>query len=61
VLIVAGFQVPVMPFADVAGNAGAGLFWQRGPICVNVGVICDVITTSIVVVVPHWPVFEVNV
>jgi hypothetical protein len=55
VLITAGLQVPVIPLLDVVGNAGAVLFWHNGPICVNVGVICDVITTSIVAVVPHWP------
>jgi hypothetical protein len=53
--------VPEIPLLEVVGNAGAVLFWQSGPICVNVGVICDVITTSIVVVVPHCPAFGVNV
>ena len=38
VLIIAGFQVPVMPLFDVVGNAGAVAFWHSGPICVNVGV-----------------------
>ena len=50
VLIVAGFQVPVNPLMDVAGNEGAVLFWHKGPICVNVGVTCALITISIVAV-----------
>ena len=61
VLIVAGLHVPVIPLLDVVGNTGAVLFWQSGPICVNVGVTCDVITMSMVVVTPHCPVFGVNV
>ena len=60
-LIVAGFHVPVMPLLDVDGNAGAVAFWHSGPICVNVGVICDVITTSMVVTLPHWPALGVKV
>ena len=60
-LITAGLQVPVILLFDVVGNAGAVLFWHNGPICVNVDVICDVIATSIVVVVPHWPAFGVKV
>ena len=38
VLMVAGAQVPVMPFNEVPGSAGAAEFWQSGPIAVNVGV-----------------------
>ena len=53
VLIVAGDHVPVIPFVDVPGNVGAVLFWHSGPIWVNVGVISEVITMSMVVVVPH--------
>jgi hypothetical protein len=60
VLMVAGLHVPLMPLVDVAGSADAVLFWQSGPICVNDGVICEVITTSIVVVMPHCPAFGVN-
>ena len=60
-LITAGLHVPVILLFDVAGNAGAVLFRHSGPICVNVGVICDVITTSIVVVIPHCPAFGVKV
>ena len=53
VLIVAGLQVPLIPLVDDAGNAGAVLFWQSGPICVNVGVTLLEITIVIVAVVPH--------
>jgi len=60
-LITAGLHVPLMPLFDVPGNAGAALFWHKGPICVNVGVICDVMITSIVVLAPHCPLFGVNV
>jgi hypothetical protein len=53
VLIVAGLQVPVMPFEDVAGRTGATLFWQSGPIWANAGVIELVIVTCIVAVEAH--------
>jgi hypothetical protein len=55
VLIIPGFQVPCMPFAEVSGKAGAMLFWQSGPICVNVGVIEAVTTISIVSFTAHCP------
>ena len=61
VLIVAGLQVPVIPFVDVVGRAGAVLFWQSGPICVNAGVTFGVIVIVKVVVVAHWPAAGVNV
>jgi len=61
VLIVAGLHVPVMPLFDVFGSDGAALFWQSGPICANVGVICVEITISIVVMVAHCPAAGVNV
>ena len=51
--MVAGFHVPVIPLVDVVGRAGAMLFWHNGPICVNAGVSCDVITISMVVAAPH--------
>ena len=54
-LIVAGFQVPVIPLVEVAGRGGAEEFWQSGPICVNAGVIEVVITISIVVDAAHCP------
>ena len=61
VLIVAGFHVPVMPLLDVVGSIGAVEFWHNGFICVNAGVICGVMVISIVVTVPHCPVFGVKV
>ena len=39
VLIVAGLQIPVIPFVEVIGSAGAVLFRQSGPTAVNVGTI----------------------
>jgi hypothetical protein len=53
VLIVAGLQVPVIPFDDVVGNVGAEEFWHRGPTETNVAVTIFVITTDIVVEAPH--------
>jgi hypothetical protein len=53
--MVDGFQVPFIPFVDVVGSAGGTLFWQSNPIWEKVGVTSAVTTTSIVVVVPHWP------
>lgn len=61
VLIVAGLHVPVMPFEDVVGNAGAVVFWQNGPSCVNVGTAPLEITTVMVVLFPHCPASGVNV
>ncbi len=61
VLIVAGLHVPVILLLDVAGNAGAVDPWHSGPICVNVGVICVVITISIVAVAAHCPAAGVKV
>ena len=60
-MIVAGLHVPVMLLLEVVGRAGAVLFWQRGPICVNVGVALLVITILIVAVVAHCPVAGVKV
>jgi hypothetical protein len=39
VFIVAGFQVPVILFVEVNGNAGGVEFRHNGPIPVKVGVI----------------------
>ena len=61
VLIVAGLHVPVILLLDVAGNAGAVLPWQSGPICVNAGVIELLITMFIVAVVAHCPAAGVKV
>ena len=61
VFIVAGFQVPVKPLLDVAGNAGAVLFWHKGPICVNVGVAAGLTVMVRVAVVAHSPAVGVKV
>ncbi len=61
VLIVAGLHVPVILLLDVVGRAGAVDPWQRGPTCVNVGVIELLITISMVTVVAHCPAAGVKV
>jgi hypothetical protein len=61
VLMVAGFQVPVIPLVDVNGNAGATEFWHSGPMIANVGMIWLVIVTLNCTVVPHCPGSGVNV
>ena len=48
--IVEGFQVPVMPFVELEGNAGAVPFKQIGLIGAKVGVTLELTITSIVVV-----------
>ena len=53
VLIVAGLQIPVMPFAEVVGRAGGVEFWQRGPICAKDGTTALLISIDIVAVVTH--------
>ena len=60
-MIVDGLQVPLMPLDEDNGKAGAVLFWHKGPITVNVGVIWLVITIFIVAVPPHCPEAGVNV
>ena len=61
VLIVAGFQVPLIPLAEADGNDGAVPFWQSGPIGVKVGVIWLVITISMVAMAAHCPAAGVKV
>ena len=61
VFIVTGFHVPTNPLVEVAGSAGAVLFWQSGPICVKVGVTAGLTVIVIVVVVAHCPAVGVNV
>jgi hypothetical protein len=53
VLIVAGFQVPVIPLIDVVGKAPGAAPTQYGPNAVNVGVVVAFIVTLIVVVIAH--------
>jgi hypothetical protein len=47
VLIVAGFQVPVIIVWIAVGNVGAVAPTQSGPIAVNTGVTCAAIVISI--------------
>ena len=61
VLIVEGFQLPVMLLFDVVSKAGAELFWQSEPIALKVGVISGFIVTLNVAIVAHWPIVGVNV
>ena len=55
VLIAAGFQVPLMPFVDEAGNAGAVLFWHKGPIAEKDGVTWLVTVISSEALTAHCP------
>ena len=52
-MMVAGDHVPVMPLIDLTGRAGGALFWQSGPIWVNVGVIAAVTLIFIVAGAAH--------
>ena len=61
VLIVAGLHVPVMPFVEVVGNAGAMLFWQSGPIAVNAGVINGLMVIINDPLIAHCPAVGVKV
>ena len=54
VVMVAGFQVPVILLLDTAGNAGAAAPMQRLPIGSNAGATGPVtVTSSVVVAVAH--------
>jgi hypothetical protein len=61
VLLIAGLHVPVIPFVDVAGNAGIAAPEQYGPIAANEGVILGFIVIVSVVVLAHSPAVGVNV
>jgi len=50
---VAGFQVPVIPFVDVAASAGAADPEQIGAMALNAGLILFVTVTVKVAVVAH--------
>ena len=60
-LTVAGLQVPVILFVDVAGSVGAVVPEQIGAIASNVGVMLGVTVMFKVVVVAHCPASGVNV
>ena len=53
--IVAGDQVPVTPFVEVAGSVGGTEPVQIGPIAAKVGVTFELIVTVRVVLTAHWP------
>ena len=51
----AGLQPPLMAFVDTAGKEGAEVFWQNGPMALNVGVMPAVMVTVVVVVAAEQP------
>ena len=51
--MVEGDQVPVIPFEEATGRAGATLFWHKGPMEANNGSIWFEISISSVAVVAH--------
>jgi hypothetical protein len=53
VLIVGGFQIPVIPLIEVVARVGGTVFSQRVPIGANVGVVGVVTVISRVVVLAH--------
>ena len=61
VLMVAGLQVPLMPLLEEAGNVGAGLFRQSGPMAVNTGVTLEDIVMSMLTGAAHSPAAGVKV
>lgn len=60
-MIVAGDQVPLIPFCEVSGSAGAVLFWHSGPMPAKVGISGAVTVISKVVGTAHCPVAGVKV
>ena len=61
VLFNAGDQLPVIPLVDVVGKAGSGSPAHIGATALNAGVTFGLTVTVYVVVVPHCPLFGVNV
>ena len=61
VLIVAGFQVPVIPLLEVVGRVPGVAPTQYGPKVLNVGVILEPTVTDKVAVVAHCPAVGVKV
>ena len=61
VLIIDGFHVPVIPFADLSGKACAVVFCQTEPIAANKGVTGLVMVMSIVSTIAHCPAAGVKV
>jgi hypothetical protein len=52
VFMLGGFHVPLIPFVDVAGRAGAVEFWQSGPMGLKDGVVGGFTVTVAVAVGP---------
>ena len=50
--MVVGFQVPVIPLVEVAGNVGGVEFWQSGPIGLKDGIVGGFTVTVAVEVGP---------
>ena len=63
VVLMDAFQVPVIAgiFVELVGKDGGVLFWHKGPIGANVGVIFGFTVILIVAVVAHTPVAGVKV
>jgi hypothetical protein len=61
VLSIAGAQVPVMPFVEIAGNGAMAVPEQNGPTEANVGVMLLSMVMVIVVETAHCPASGVNV
>jgi hypothetical protein len=60
-LTVAGFHIPVIPFVDVVGSAGAMAPVHIGFTAAKVGVILELTITVNVVVAAHCPAEGVKV
>jgi hypothetical protein len=59
-LMIAGFQVPVIPLVDVNGKTGGVLPLQIGPMAVKTGVAFGVTVMVMVSFFAHWPADGVN-
>ena len=55
-----GVHVPLIPFEEIAGKSGTGLFWQKVVPKLNIGVIWSVISITMVVSVAHCPASGTN-
>jgi len=55
VLLIAGLQVPVMPFVEINGKAGITVPAQYGPTAAKVGVSNGSMMIVTLVIAAHWP------
>ncbi len=60
-LFIAGDQAPEIPFIELVGNALIVVPEQKGPNCVNNGIVFGVIVTVLVCVKAHCPAEGVKV